>query len=404
MERKLQFEDGSRLVPIASEQPLPETAVAAGAACARAAGGGRILISHSGECAAAALAAAFASGAASAGADCILTETCPATAAAYAAKALKCAMGCYIHTELSMSVKLFASDGLPLFADTEMSVETELEGGSPLPFSHFGSITGFDGSVELYTAELKGLLGGKLRGFYADISSPSAAVMSCCEKILAGRNDRSGSRVAFHISSDGSRASAYTDETGYVSGEKLVMICCRDLFESGRDAAVCGKSSRTLEKMAAEYGRRIISCGKNICTAEGSPSEECSCARKLASEQLFMHDGIALAVRTLDILRRKGTTLGSETDSLPPFAGINRYIPCDKPSELLKRLCTPPADCRRIDDARHFDGVLSDNSMGRVVIRPVRTGKGVMLNVESYAAETAAELCDYYCGIVTNNL
>jgi hypothetical protein len=39
---------------------------------------------------------------------------------------------------------------------------------------------------------------------------------------------------------------------------------------------------------------------------------------------------------------------------------------------------------------------------GRVLIRPVKTGKGVMMYVESYAAETAAEICDFYSDLLVN--
>lgn len=391
MENILQFEEESRLVPVSGERITPETAVMAGAACARAAAGGRILTAHSGENGAAALAAAFSAGAAAAGADCVSAEVCPATAAAYAVKKLKCAMGCYVHTELDASFKLFASDGLALFGDTEKTIEQELDGGKALPYSHYGSISDFIGAAELYAAKLGELLGGKLKGIYADVSSPSMAVMSCFEKAIGEKNDRSGGRIAFHISGDGSRISAYSDDTGYVFREKLIMICCRDLFESGSDAAVCGKPPRVLEKMAEEYGRRVISCGKNICRSEERQSDECACARRLASEQLFMHDGTALAVRILDILRRHGTSLREEAAGIPSFAGISRYIPVDKPSELLKRLCTP-------------DGVLSDNGSERVVIRPVRTGRGIMLDVESFAMEAARELCDRYMDIIKNKL
>ena len=40
---------------------------------------------------------------------------------------------------------------------------------------------------------------------------------------------------------------------------------------------------------------------------------------------------------------------------------------------------------------------------GRVTVRPVRTGKGIMLNVESYALEAASELCDFYSEVIKRN-
>ena len=48
-------------------------------------------------------------------------------------------------------------------------------------------------------------------------------------------------------------------------------------------------------------------------------------------------------------------------------------------------------------------GVLTDGDGGRVTVRPVRTGKGIMLNVESYALEAASELCDFYSEVIKRN-
>ena len=101
-----------------------------------------------------------------------------------------------------------------------------------------------------------------------------------------------------------------------------------------------------------------------------------------------MHDGIALAFNVLEALRRRKMTLKEAVSQLPKFAGVNRYIPVDKPSELLERLSVSTG------------GVLTG---GRVTVRPVRTGKGIMLNVESYALEAASELCDFYSEVIKRN-
>ena len=146
-----------------------------------------------------------------------------------------------------------------------------------------------------------------------------------------------------------------------------------------------------MEQLAESCGRKMISCGKNICDDESSPSSQCLEARHLASKQLFMHDGIALAFNVLEVLRRRKMTLKEAVSQLPKFAGVNRYIPVDKPSELLERLSVSTG------------GVLTDGDGGRVTVRPVRTGKGIMLNVESYALEAASELCDFYSEVIKRN-
>ena len=328
--------------------------------------------------------------AASSGCECVFMGSCAATSAAYAAGITGCSGGCYVHTEITASLGLFAGDGLDLYRSTEEQIEHELTVSHLLPYSHYGTVTNFDGADLIYAAAVSEQV-IPFEGIRADFYSSSERILSVCEKILEGRNDKNGERIAFRISGDGRRISAYSEETGYVFRDRLIMICCMDMFDRGEDCAVCGSVPRALEQLAESCGRKIISCGKNICDDESSPSSQCLEARHLASKQLFMHDGIALAFNVLEVLRRRKMTLKEAVSQLPKFAGVNRYIPVDKPSELLERLSVSTG------------GVLTDGDGGRVTVRPVRTGKGIMLNVESYALEAASELCDFYSEVIKRN-
>lgn len=391
---KMYFEEESRLV--SADRSLPASAEAAqiGRACAKAADRGeRIFIAHSGERGAHALARGFASGCAEAGREAVFGGECSARAAANAVKALGCALGCHIHTEITPLFRIFASDGLSLDAKTEDMITAEISNPTKkdIPYSHYGVIREFSGTSELYVSSLRQRLGGSINGIYADIYSASPSVTEEALRAIDGKNDPSGERIAFHIGADGGRLSAYSDSTGYVFREKLLMLCCRGLFERGEDAAFCGRPPKWLEKMAAGYGRQVISCGRSVCTGCGEPSEECKRARKLAAAQSFTGDGIALMLETLEVLRQRGESLKEAIASLPPAAMINRYIPADRPSKLLERLCSVKSGT---------EDVLSDTDRGLVTVRPVRTGKGLMLGVESFAMETAAELCDFYTEMI----
>lgn len=382
----LHFEEESRLVPDIRAFIDPSAAVGTGAACA--ADGGRILVAHSGEKGSGALAACFAAGAASRGADCISAGIMTASGAAYAAKALGCRLSCFIHTELSASFILTGEDGLPLFPDEEENIEGQLSAlFEPLPYSHYGTVTSFGGAGELYAAAVGRLLPREL-GVFADIHSPSEAIISLWDGLLNGRNDRSGERIAFHFSSDGRQVSAYSESTGYIFSDKLRLICMRELFERGEDAAVCGNVKKAEQRLAEDMGRKVISCGHRVCTDSCRRSEKCIRARKLASEQLFTHDGTAMAAMVLKIISEKKISPARLTEGLPSFTEISRYIPADKPSELLRRLCATVPDGER--------GVILDEPSKRVTVRPVRTGRGLMLCVECSEAEIASELCDLY--------
>lgn len=380
MTEKMHFEDGGRYA--AAEIVSPRTVAAIGAACGSV--GGKLLAAHSGSRAAETLAYGFAAGAASMGADCYLTGECSDAAASYAAGLLGCKIGCMCHTEISSSFRIFGGDGLKLRENEENEIDSHFLHTANIPYSHYGRIIRFDGASELYVSHMKKVPKGRLNVF-ADFYSSSQSVVRECEGIVSEVNNRNGERIAFHISGDGSRISAYTEKTGYVFREKLELLCFRELFKRGEAAGVCGKPMKALETLAEKYGGRIVSCGKNLCGCKAD--KNCDEVRKLVSEQRFMNDAIALSVMVLEILRKDGVTLDEAVSELPKFSGISRYIPADKPSELLERLSLS-------------DGVMADGSSGRVTVRPVRTGKGIMLNVESYALEAASELSDFYEDII----
>lgn len=388
----MQFEEKSRLVAKGNGVMTPEQAAQIGTACSYVSQRKRLLVGHSGEKGAAALAHAFSSGAAAAGSEVILAGECAAPATSYAGTMLGCTLTAFVHTEITSVIQLYDREGMGLFRSTEERILSAAGHAKSLPYAHFGRITAFDSADKLYAAKMRETVKGELHGIFADICSPSSSVIKVCDEILLGKNDKNGTRIAFHISGNSGRSSAYTEETGYVNEDRLILLCQRDRLSRGESIAVCGKPSMALEGLAKEYGGKILSCGRNICISDKEPSKECIEARTLAAEQGFLHDGIALAAEVLELLRRRNITLAEAVSELPPQAVISRYIPADKPSELLRRLCA--TGCTE-------DGVLADSPAGRVSIRPVRTGKGIILGVESYALEAAEELCGFYADIIS---
>lgn len=390
---KMCFEENSRMVPRNLFRPAPADAACLGASMA-AACSGELLVAHSGTRGAAALAKSFAAGCASAGANVTFVGECSAAAASYAVKSLGLGAGCHIHTEITPVFKMFGCDGLCLFADTEDDISARFDsgGGECLPYSHYGRINAVSCAGEIYSGSLRSRLGGGLRGIFADVCSPSPAVAAEAIRALDGKNDASGERIAFHLSSDGEKISAYSEKTGYVFGEKLLMLRCKGIFENGGDVAFCGRPPRWLSQMAAKYGSRVVSCGRNVCAGCRRPSDQCRSARRLAAAQSFTHDCCALMFDILEILRRENISLSEAIDGLPDTAGVSKFIPVDRPSELLYRLC--------VNAANEPDGIISDEPSGLVTVRPVRTGKGLMLSVESYSYETAAELCRHYAQLI----
>ena len=51
-------------------------------------------------------------------------------------------------------------------------------------------------------------------------------------------------------------------------------------------------------------------------------------------------------------------------------------------------------------DKDYSAGITINDDLGKISVTPIRSGKGIMLHAESKAMETAAELCDFYEGIL----
>ena len=120
------------------------------------------------------------------------------------------------------------------------------------------------------------------------------------------------------------------------------------------------------DKLASRYGSSVLRyCS---CSADSSDRE----ARAMAVKNPFVNDAIALMLSVLDILTTNCCTLKQAVGEIPDFATANRFIPLeDRPSNILRDFC--------FTRQGHGEGVVVNDNRGRVLIRPVKTGKGVMM-------------------------
>lgn len=394
---KIHFEENSRLVSDSAAPVTSENAIAVGRAAAAAFGkpqSTRICIGRGTGPAAEALSLALASGVCAAGGEAVIAGQVTAPGLSFSVKRLGCDIGVYVTAGMPAAIRLFAADGLRLLPRDEKKIEAMLNiPPEDCAYEQYGGITSCEGISQVYLSRLSEILSGRLEKISAQFYSPSETVIANAQRLLAGKNGKADScaeRIAFHIDADGCTVSAYTDDTGHVPCDKLAMLCCMELFSSGQDIASCGELPEAAAKLAEVYGRRVMSCQESGsgCHDETEQTEKCRQTRSACAAQLFLHDGTATALTVLEMLRRRDISLKAALDELPPYALAGRYIPVSGPHELILSLGSA-------------DGVLMNSESGHVTVRPVRTGKGIMLSVESFAAETAAELCDFYADMIS---
>ena len=173
--------------------------------------------------------------------------------------------------------------------------------------------------------------------------------------------------------------------------EKLVAICCQNLFEHGQDVALPYSFSQTIDEIAKQYGRKVYRFYD--CPDNSSDSG----ARKLASKLKFPHDGIILALDIIKILTDRNVEFKDAVESLPQTFSSSRSISCKNQNlDFIK-------DFSDSCDFEH-EGVWVKGETGEVFIRPSRTGKSIFLYAESFSSETASELCSSYEEIIKSKL
>lgn len=371
----------------------PQTAAACGSSLASL--GGKIGIGCKDNPASKSLALAVAAGITAAGAEAWFFGVCSAPALEFCTAKSGLAAGCWIEAGITAKIRLCSGDGLPLTRAEEKIIESGLNRSEyrRASFSRFGEIRDSAAITGLYTAMLENAAPRKLTKIKAVLNTSGSSVSGVCEKILErinGKGRENRETVVFHIGGDGKGISAYTEATGYVFEEKLLLLACMKRFSEGYDAALPYDFPKAADKLAKKFGGRVLRYSG--CPSDPGDSE----ARRLAAETPFVRDGAALMLTVLDFLETRGITLAEALEELPDMALSTRFVPIDRqPVRLLRSVFT--------GGAATADGVEINDRRGRVLIRPVKTEKGVLMKVESYSMEAASELCDFYQDLLLEN-
>ncbi len=356
--------------------------------------GRKVGIGYNNTSASQALAYSIASGVMSAGGDVWMFGEGAEPELAFCVKTCELSSGCYVDAGVTAKLKFVSSDGLPLTRSEEKIIEAGINRNEyrRVGFTHFGIMKFCPEINELYKTFLMKLAPKKLKGIRAIVNTSGKKLDSLCDDILKDINDKNGNPIVFHISSDGRKISAYTDETGYVFHEKLMLLCCLREFQKGEDISLPYDFPTVADKLAERYGSVVLRYSG--CASSQNDVAEMT-ARQTAAKKPFVYDSAALMLIILESLSSSGFTLKQAVEDLPDFATSNRFVALSSNSkdpkssiEVLRNIC---ADRQAVND-----GIVINDNRGRVLIRPVKTGKGVMMHVESYAVEAAGELCDFY--------
>ena len=340
--------------------------------------GKKIVIAHNGEKSAESLAFAIISGATERGSDVFCASALPEPALDLAMKLVGANAGCFVSGGVFSKIKFFSERGLPLSSDDEKKIEEILSGKEKTVLSGYGKIRNINGVSEVYSERIKNFL-GDIRTT-VKIYSPDREVMAAAERIFP--KCRGDGDIVFNISSDGRKVSAFSLSSGHIFYEKLLLLASLSEFIKGNDVSLPFSSPIVIDEVAKNYGRKVLRYYErtgNSLDTEG---------RKNALYCRFGRDALTLIAMILRYLEENDVTLSEAMENLPHFATVSRFVGKEDAERIFSLLCP--------EKAGKTEGIAKSENGERVIIKPMKSGRGFTLIAESFRTETASELCDFY--------
>ncbi|GHU46579.1 hypothetical protein FACS1894120_3630 [Clostridia bacterium] len=311
--------------------------------------------------------------------------------------------------------------GLPLTREHERKLLAGLNKGE---YPHaaggqFGTVKKIPNIETLYRSMLYSLTGWtcgySLHPIFKN-SHIEHAALSIFEKISASGEDRAtGNKskgappLIVEISEDGASVSFTLPKTAElseftVSHNQLMLMEAAYILRTGYDVALPADFPLIADDIAVAMGRRI----RRFSLTSGGGADGMYAdadARSLASSQLFLRDGVVLALDMLFFLSKNRIDLRSAVAEIPVYSGVRREVPVQTPPHKLiaKLFGRGAGENSRIDTfgltggsitgAPGGEGIIIRRGRERVMMRSARDGGSLLVYAESLRAETASELC-----------
>lgn len=294
----------------------------------------------------------------------------------------------YISKKNKGLIEFYHSDGLSIPRETERNIEENILREDYILSSASGKIK-FCRADESYMESFFGLIKGDFRGNKADIVSENSGSDDLRSVLSALSLEKGG--ISYRVSSDGVSASAFSEETGVVSSEKLLLLAALYLFMKGENVALPETAPRVVSDIAAFFSLNVLRYARLSCGKDTG-------ARALAEKQDFLRDGAKIILLVLAFLRDTGLTLASALKLLPPFLISERKV---KISESVGEILSKFSDEERIETK---EGICFKKDKGIVFLIPTKRGKEIKIYSESYSEEFSKELISGVEKILSGNL
>lgn len=270
----------------------------------------------------------------------------------------------------------FSGSGLPLTSSQENSL-LEMLRAETSPGNQNGQIINSSALIKIHRSEVQHKFMRSPDHDCIRINSSNPLIKNILAEITENRKTDHFDKVTFSISSDGTRASAYSCESGFVFYEKLILICCINEFEKGNDLPLPHSFPAIADRLARIFGRKILRYSPN------SDKDTDLSAKKISLEYPFLNDGLFLTAQITEIMHEKKCSISDLLSNIPEFTTAVKYINIrNDPEQTIENI-----------KKKSQNDVCYDHDDGRITAKRSKSGKSLILYAESYSTESADEFC-----------
>ena len=339
-----------------------------------------VLVGYSDSPSSKSLSLAFISGLLSTGVNVYDISECTHQQVMYAGNLTNSSVCCYIQTDYYTKIIISQAGGIPLSSDIQSRIENNYNDKSfrNTHINDIGELRHLSGTAGLYKEHLESLLPDRLVSINADIRCNNICQAKLADSIFQSRNDIDGEHIVFHISSDGCSCSAYTDKTGYVCHERLMLLAIGICAENGIPVSLPYYFPYEADSFAEKIGAKLYRYNNfNANNIQNNTAKR--------QDNLFVRDSIMLCCMICNYLSCNGISLSEALNDIPDFSSVQRYITVYNSSgNALNRIFN--------DNSKGM--IEYSNTNSRAKIKQLKAANGIMVFAESYKAEFASAICD----------
>lgn len=294
-------------------------------------------------------------------------------------------IGVFIYGGQKSQIRIYGESGLPLPRELEREIEMRLRmcEYKRCLGSHYRDVADMASIRLMYNRELSKQAQYDLRGITASVCCSNNLIRDLMEDTLLKLGCLRDESIVFDISEDGLQVTAHEGHESFPI-EKLQVVCCDYAFRNGYDVALPFEAPMALDKMASEFGRKVLRY------LQSPLNHVDSAARNLSAKQFFLRDGLYMTIRILNIMKESGKTLSQLCADLPEFYTQSRMFTLSfSPARLHELFAEGEYSADKVRE-----GITLRKDEERMILLPTRDGKHLRVFAEANRMETAKEMCD----------